>query len=58
MCETIGISKSKADKMFMKHGKEKIKKMKKLPPWHMIGNTRFWSINSILFWNENTEVVT
>lgn len=58
MSNAIGISYSKCTKLFSTHGEAKILQEKILPKWRKIGNTRLWSLETIINWNENTEIKT
>lgn len=56
MAREIGISTSKANKMFSLMTEKEIIKKKLLPHWKKVGNTRLWNIETILRWSEDTEV--
>ena len=55
MCQVIGISTSKATKLFINIGEAQIIKSKLLPKWRKIGKKRLWSIQEIIEWNDGTE---
>ncbi len=56
MSQVIGISVSKANKLFCDLGEAQILKRKLLPRWRKIGKTRLWSIQEIIEWNDGTEI--
>ena len=61
MSKEIGISYSKVNKIFSpKNGKgeKEILKYKILPVWRTVGETRLWSLESIVKWSEEFEAKT
>ncbi len=61
MSKEIGISYSKVSKIFSpKNGKseKEILKHKILPAWRTVGETRLWSLESIVKWSEEFEAKT
>lgn len=56
MAREIGISTSKANKMFSLLSEKEIIKKKLLPRWKKVGTTRLWNIETILRWSEDTEL--
>lgn len=56
-CEVIGISYSKATKMFSQKGglgDKQILKNNLFPKWKKIGKTKLWNIHEIVKWNDET----
>jgi hypothetical protein len=58
MSKEIGISASKSNKLFSEIGEKEIIKKGLLPRWRKVGNTRLWSLESIINWNFETEIKT